>query len=61
MQKQALRQSKELIALFEEELEYISPGNLLEKENINGFFYYLFGVEENMLPLSLPLYPAIDA
>lgn len=37
----------------------MSPGNLIEKENINSFIYNIFGVEEQQLPLDLPLYPAI--
>lgn len=33
-----------MISLFERELESISPGNLVEKENINSFIYNVFGV-----------------
>jgi hypothetical protein len=40
----ALRRSKKIINLFEEELELISPGNLVEKENIISFIFYNFGV-----------------
>jgi hypothetical protein len=36
-----------------------SPGNLIEKENINSFIYTIYGVEENQTPLSIELYPAI--
>ncbi len=59
VQEAALKKSKRMIALFEGELELISPGNLIEKENINSFIYNIFGVEEGQLPLDLPLYPAI--
>lgn len=59
VQEVALRRSKRMIGLFEAELEALSPGNLVEKENINTFIYNIFGVEEGQLALDLPLYPAI--
>lgn len=59
VQEVALRKSKKVIQLFEQELEAMSPGNLIEKENINSFIYNIFGVEEQQLPLDLPLYPAV--
>jgi hypothetical protein len=59
--EEALRQSRRLIGLLEEELELISPGNLAEKENIGSFIFYNFGCEEGQLPLELPLYPAIHS
>lgn len=54
-----MNESRKMINLFEEELELISPGNLVEKENISTFIYYVFGMEEGQMPLTLPLYPAI--
>lgn len=59
VQEAALRRSRRVIGLFEQELEAMSPGNLIEKENISSFVYHVFGVEEQQLPLALPLYPAI--
>jgi hypothetical protein len=45
VQDHALKKAKKMISLFERELELISPGNLVEKENINSFIYNVFGVE----------------
>jgi hypothetical protein len=58
VQEAALRRSRKMIGVFEAELERLSPGNLIEKENINSFIYNIFGVEEGQLALDLPLYPA---
>ncbi len=44
VQDHALKKAKKMISLFERELESISPGNLVQKENINSFIYNVFGV-----------------
>jgi hypothetical protein len=59
VKEEVLKQSRQMIDLFEGELELISPGNLVEKENISTFIYYIFGMEEGQIPLCLPLYPAL--
>ena len=59
VKEEALKLSRKMIQLFEEELELISPGNLVEKENISTFIYNIYGMEEGQIPLSLSLYPAL--
>lgn len=57
--ERVLALARQLVEMSENELEQLSPGNLVEKENISSFLYSVFGVDEKEVAVDLPLHPSL--